>query len=240
MTYPLIKKVCQLDEQGIYVGQTDADLSPEEAENGAYLMPAGCVDTAPPEDKKGFVAKWTGDEWQYIENHIGETVYSTETKEQKEIGELGAIPQGYTSIKPESEHEEWDGKAWVILPAKMTALLAERKTNLLNVIANKTDNFKAQYLIGYSQAEIDSFYRQEREARNELPTMLLTEIFEGRDDLSSIEELKKKVIEKADLYAIIMGKLFAIKQGFEKHIEQAETAEQLDKIEQEINKWQKL
>lgn len=142
--------------------------------------------------------------------------------------------------KQPSQAHEWDGKSWVISPAKMTALLAERKTNLLNVIANKTDNFKAQYLIGYSQAEIDSFYRQEREARNELPTMLLTEIFEGRDDLSSIEELKKKVIEKADLYAIIMGKLFAIKQGFEKHIEQAETAEQLDKIEQEINKWQKL
>lgn len=139
-----------------------------------------------------------------------------------------------------SEAHEWDGKEWVISPAKMTALLAKRKTHLLNVIANKTDNFKAQYLIGYSQAEIDSFYRQEREARNELPTMLLTEIFEGRDDLSSIEDLKKKVIEKADLYAIIMGKLFAIKQVFEKHIEQAETAEQLDKIEHEINKWQKL
>ena len=131
-------------------------------------------------------------------------------------------------------------KKWVISPAKQTALLADRKTQLLNVIANKTDNFKAQYLIGYSQAEIDSFYRQEREARNELPIMLLTEIFEGRDDLSSIEELKKKVIEKADLFAIIMGKLFVIKQGFEKRIDQAETAEQLDKIEQEINQWQKL
>jgi hypothetical protein len=142
-------------------------------------------------------------------------------------------------LRPSDAHE-WDGKAWVISPAKMTALFAERKTHLLNVIANKTDNFKAKYLIGYSQAEIDSFYRQEREARNEIPTMLLTEIFEGRDDLSSIEDLKKKVIEKADLYAIIMGKLFAIKQVFEKHIEKAETIEQLDKIEQEINKWQKL
>lgn len=131
-------------------------------------------------------------------------------------------------------------KKWVISSAKQTSLLAERKTQLLNVIANKTDNFKAQYLIGYSQAEIDSFYRQEREARNELPIMLLTEIFEGRDDLSSIEELKKKVIEKADLFAIIMGKLFAIKQGFEKHIDKAETLEELDKIEQEINQWQKL
>ena len=143
--------------------------------------------------------------------------------------------------QPSAAHElNLDTLTWEISGEKLTSLLAERKTHLLNVIANKTDNFKAQYLIGYSQAEIDSFYRQEREARNELPTMLLTEIFEGRDDLSSIEELKKKVIEKADLYAIIMGKIFAIKQGFEKHIEQAETAEQLDKIEQEINKWQKL
>lgn len=133
-----------------------------------------------------------------------------------------------------------DTLQWVIPPEKQTALLAERKTQLLNVIANKTDNFKAQYLVGYSQAEIDSFYRQEREARNELPTMLLTEIFEGRDDLNSIDELKKKVIEKADLFAIIMGKLFAIKQGFEKHIDKAETIEELDKIELEINQWQKL
>ena len=142
--------------------------------------------------------------------------------------------------KQPSPAHEWDGNDWVISPEKQTALLAERKTQLLNVIANKTDNFKTQYLIGYSQAEIDSFYRQEREARNELPTMLLTEIFEGRDDLNSIDELKKKVIEKADLFAIIMGKLFAIKQGFEKHIDKSETIEELDKIEQEINQWQKL
>lgn len=142
--------------------------------------------------------------------------------------------------KQPSHAHQWDGKAWVIPPEKQTALLAERKIQLLNVIANKTNNFKAQYLIGYSQAEIDSFYRQEREARNELPTMLLTEIFEGRDDLSSIEDLKKKVIEKADLFAIIMGKLFAIKQGFEKRIDQAETIEELDKIEQEIKQWKKL
>lgn len=143
--------------------------------------------------------------------------------------------------QPSSAHVlNLDTLQWEIPPEKQSALLAERKTHLLNVIANKTDNFKAQYLIGYSQAEIDSFYRQEREARNELPTMLLTEIFEGRYDLSSIDELKKKVIEKADLYAIIMGKLFAIKQNFEKRIEQVETLEQLEKVEQEINQWQRL
>ena len=134
MTYPLTKKVCQLNEQGIYVGQTEADLSPEEAENGIYLMPAGCVDIAPPEDKKGFVSKWTGDSWEYIANNIGKTVYSTQTKEPKEITELGSIPQGYTLIKPASEQDEWDGSAWVIPPEKLTSLLAEKRNNLIEQI----------------------------------------------------------------------------------------------------------
>ena len=97
--------------------------------------------------------------------------------------------------QPTKDHE-WNGKSWVIPKEKQTALLIKRKNNLMQIIANKTDNFKSQYLTGYSQAEIDSFYRQEREARNELPLMLLTEIFEGRDDLKSVDELKKKVIEK--------------------------------------------
>ncbi len=134
MTYPLTKKVCQLDEQGIYVGQTDADLSPEEAENGVYLMPAGCVDVTPPKEKDGFVAKWTNEEWQYIENHIGKIVYSTATKESMEISELGAIPQGYTLIQPSSEQEEWNGNAWEIPPEKLTALLTEKRNRLIEQI----------------------------------------------------------------------------------------------------------
>ena len=134
MTYPLIKKVCQLDEQGIYVGQTDADLSPEEADNGVYLMPAGCVDIDPPEDKKGFVVKWTDKAWEYIENHIGETVYSTTTKESLVISEFGSIPDGYTEVEPESELSEWDGKAWVIPHEKLTALLTEKRNRLIEQI----------------------------------------------------------------------------------------------------------
>ena len=134
MTYPLTKKVCQLDEQGIYVGQTSADLSPEEAENGVYLIPSGCIDVAPPEEKESFVAKWTGEDWQYVENHIGETVYSTTTKESLVISEFGSIPEGYTAIKPESDLYEWDGKAWVISPEKLTALLTEKRNRLIEQI----------------------------------------------------------------------------------------------------------
>ena len=130
-------------------------------------------------------------------------------------------------------------KLFEISSERMATLLAERKAKMLIEVTTKTDDFKTQYLVGYSQAEIDSFYRQEREARGELPLMLLTEIFEGRDDLESIEQLKKKVIDKADLFAIIMGKLFAIKQNFETRIEAAQSLETLNQIEQEIDQWQK-
>lgn len=172
---------------------------------------------------------------------------------QDEINSISASITGGGEVWEENGKIKYSGKSpseyhvfnmrskqFEISPEKLTALLIQRKTALLNTIADKTDSFKAQYLQGYSQAEIESFYRQEREARNELPLMLLTEIFEGRDDLKSVEDLKKKVIEKADLFAIIMGKLFAIKQGFETHLEKAQTMEELDNIEQEINKWQKL
>ena len=48
--------------------------------------------------------------------------------------------------QPTKDHE-WDGKSWVIPKEKQTELLIKRKNNLMQLIANKTDNFKSQYLI---------------------------------------------------------------------------------------------
>ncbi|WP_238326969.1 tail fiber assembly protein [Rodentibacter pneumotropicus] len=239
MTYPQQKTVYQYDETGIYLGETQADLSPLEAEEGVYLMPANTTEKCP-ENRARFIPHFDGENWQYVPDYRGEIYYSTQTGEQIVISGIGEIPNDFTAQKPLDEPCKWDGQKWVKDKKKLLALFTQRKTALLQRIADKTDQFKAQYLQGYSQAEIDSFYRQEREARNELPEMILTEIFEGRDDLENIEELKKKVIEKADLFAIIMGKLFAIKQNFETHIEQAKTLEDLDKIEQEIEQWQSI
>lgn len=173
---------------------------------------------------------------------ISQEIYIKLIESQSQGKQIIPDEGGYpvlVDLAPSEFHELKNGK-WIISPENFAALLTQKKNELLQRIATKTDSFKAQYLAGYPQAEIDSFYRQEREARGELPEMLLTEIFEGRDDLQNIADLKKKVIEKADLFAIIMGKLFAIKQNFEKRIEQAETLEQLEKVEGGINQWQKL
>lgn len=239
MTYPLTKKVCQLDEQGIYVGQTDADLSPEEAENGIYLMPAGCVDVTPPEEKKGFVAKWTGDNWEYIANHIGKTVYSTKTKASLVIDKVGDIPDGYTTITP-TDQGEWDGNAWVISPEKQTALFAQQKEGLLNKLADKADQLKNSLLAGYPQTEIESFYRQEKEALawqadHNTPTPMLSQIARVRG--VPLDMLINKVIEKSAQFAVAIGIIIGQRQAFEDRLVALKTPDDLTALKQEIDAW---
>lgn len=241
MTYPLTKKVCQLDEQGIYVGQTDADLSPAEAENGIYLMPAGCVDVTPPEEKKGFVAKWIDEAWEYVENHIGETVYSTITKEPLVINEFGSIPQGYTLIKPANEQDEWDGSAWIITAEKQTALFAQQKEGLLNKLADQADKLKSGLLVGYPQTEIESFYRQEKEAlakqaNPKAETPMLEQIARVRG--VPLDLLIEKVIEKSNQFAVAIGIIIGKRQQFEDRLLALKTPEELTALEQEIEQWQ--
>lgn len=52
------KHVCQLDQDGYFVGMTVADESP--LEPGVWLLPARAVDVAAPEVPEGYRAKWNG------------------------------------------------------------------------------------------------------------------------------------------------------------------------------------
>jgi hypothetical protein len=53
-----MKQVIQLDTDGYFVGFTVADESP--LEPGVFLIPAGCIDVAPPVIPEGQRAKWDG------------------------------------------------------------------------------------------------------------------------------------------------------------------------------------
>lgn len=57
--------VYQTDLNGVYVGTTTADQDPLDGTN--WLIPAGCVETAPPTVTDGQLAKWTGTKWA-VEN----------------------------------------------------------------------------------------------------------------------------------------------------------------------------
>jgi len=53
--------VYQTDIDGVYVGTTVADQDPLDSTN--WLIPAGCVETAPPTITDKQLAKWNGTEW---------------------------------------------------------------------------------------------------------------------------------------------------------------------------------
>jgi hypothetical protein len=56
-----MKTVYQVNGMGFYVGETDADESP--LEPGVFLIPAGCVETPPPEPPYGLWPRWNGSGW---------------------------------------------------------------------------------------------------------------------------------------------------------------------------------
>ena len=53
--------VYQTDLNGVFVGTTTADQDPLDSTN--WLIPAGCVETAPPTIADSQLAKWDGSKW---------------------------------------------------------------------------------------------------------------------------------------------------------------------------------
>lgn len=148
------------------------------------------------------------------------------------------------SVQP-SPYHQWLNGQWHISAEAQATLDIEQveqfKKRLIHQIAEKTDRLKSAVLVGYPQAEIDSFYRQESEARawvvnNNAATPMLSAIAENRG--VSLAILAQKVIEKADLVSTVIGHIIGTRQGFEDRILTAKNLEELTACEQEIEQWQ--
>jgi len=74
-------------------------------------LAANSTQEKPLKEKDGFVSVWDGSKWKYKENHIGKTVYNTETKESKTVDYVGEIQQGWTLLEP-IEFGTWNGMEW--------------------------------------------------------------------------------------------------------------------------------
>ena len=123
------KTVYQLDRHHCYLCTTAADRDPLEENN--WLIPAGCVETAPPQTGKNQAAQWQQDSqtWRIIPDYRGQTVWRTDTGQHDGIAadtvtEPGALPEGLTIEPPPSSLHTWDGKAWV-LDAETAAALKQ-------------------------------------------------------------------------------------------------------------------
>lgn len=81
---------------------------------GVGLPANSCVD-APGEAKEGSAICRTADftTWEYVADHRGETVYSTETGESLIVSLLGDYPEGTTTLAPSTPYDTWNGSEWV-------------------------------------------------------------------------------------------------------------------------------
>ena len=151
----------------------------------------------------------------------------------------GAGKIATTPERPTPNHE-WDGNDWVISKEKQDALFAKRKEDLLNRLASKADEIKINLLVGYPQTEIESFYRQEKEALawqadNKVDTPMLKQIARVRG--VPFEVLVEKVIEKASQFAVAIGVIIGQRQAFEDRLLALKTMEELTALEKEIEAW---
>lgn len=153
--------------------------------------------------------------------------------------ENGAIK--YSGKSP-SEYHVFDSKSksFKVSNDKKTEFAKRKKENLLNILADKADKIKNDLLSGYPQTEIESFYRQEKEAlawqgNNKADTPMLKQIARIRN--IPFDVLVQKVIEKSEQFALAVGVIIGQRQAFEDRLLATKTLEELTALEKEIEEW---
>ena len=149
-------------------------------------------------------------------------------------GQIATTPE-----RPTPNHE-WNGAEWVISKEKQAALFADRKDKLLDKLANKADEIKSSLLVGYPQTEIESFYRQEKEALawhadKNTDAPMLKQIARIRN--IPFDVLVQKVLEKSGQFALAIGVIIGQRQAFEDRLLALKTLEELTSLEKEIDEW---
>ena len=138
-----------------YDGETREYLSSsvEHLAVGVGLPANSCTD-APGESKTGFAICRTSDfsSWEYITDHRGQTVYSTETMQHVEVMGLGDYPKGTTPDAPASPYDKWDGEKWVMdSDAKYQGDIADAEQHrqlLIAQVDELTSDWRVELMLG--------------------------------------------------------------------------------------------
>lgn len=75
-------------------------------------LPAHAYLEAPKNVQNNQAIIHNGQQWTYPKDLRGTKIYSTETGAETTMQEVGEIPDGYTTLKPTSEFDSWDGEKW--------------------------------------------------------------------------------------------------------------------------------
>lgn len=163
---------------------------------------------------------------------------------QSEGKQIIADKTGYPVLidpQPSAAHVlNLDTLTWEISAEKQVELFIDKKNRLLATLANKADALKSGLLIGYPQTEIESFYRQEKEALawkadNKAETPMLKQIAIVRG--VPFDVLVEKVIEKASQFAVAIGVIIGQRQAFEDRLLALSSQKELDELKKEIEEW---
>ncbi|HAK8367134.1 TPA: tail fiber assembly protein [Salmonella enterica] len=120
---------------------------------GVGIPANSCID-APGENNDGFAICRTTDlsSWEYITDHRGQTVYSTETRQQVEVTTLGSYPEGTTPNAPTSPYDKWDGEKWVTdSDAKYQgdiAVAEQHRQMLIAQVDELTSDWRVELMLG--------------------------------------------------------------------------------------------
>ncbi|MFC2559492.1 MAG: hypothetical protein ACFNVU_08105 [Haemophilus seminalis] len=146
------------------------------------------------------------------------------------------------SGKAPSEYHIFDAKSksFKVSDEKKAEFFKRKKETILGTLADKADAIKNGLLAGYPQTEIESFYRQEKEALawradNNADTPMLKQVARVRG--VPFDVLVEKVIEKASQFAVAIGVIIGKRQVFEDRLLATKTLEELTALEKEIEEW---
>ncbi|KES19044.1 Bacteriophage tail assembly protein [Gilliamella apicola SCGC AB-598-I20] len=121
-------------------------------------LPANAYLEAPKNVQDNQAIIHNGQQWTYPKDLRGTTIYSTETGTETIMQEVGDIPEGYTTLKPGSEFDKWDGKKWQLDKNKQHQSQVNQATTEKNqLIAEATSQ------INYLQDAVDSQIASEPE-----------------------------------------------------------------------------
>ena len=147
---PKTKTVYQLDYQNCFVCATAADADPMQP--GHWLIPARCVEVAPPKTGKNQAAQWQPESqtWRIIPDYRGQTVWRTDAWQYDGVAtdkviEAGELPEGLTAVPPPSALHTWDAakKTWVLDKAAAQVLKAAQQEEMWTRIKQKRhDNLR--------------------------------------------------------------------------------------------------
>ena len=234
--YPPTKPVCQLDADSLYLHQTVADLDPLAAD-GSYLLPAGCIDTQPPETRTGYAAKWLPEKnaWQYLPDHRGKTAYQTSDGSAVVIEKVGELPAGLTFAQRENEYQTWDekAKAWVLTKAAASQLLAEaidKGTDAINNLVDEAYRHVTRFQPEYEVREQQARDYKAGGCKGEAPLQVAAFAKPAGKTACEATDI---IIAQADNLRMVMGKLGALRmRKFE--LKGLQTAAEVEKRTAEI------